>query len=146
MKIRLVFLLLAAVAAPALAGLGGPATTVVEGQSGARISRLAAVSSAYSVNEILTEDGTRVREYVDGAGVTFGVAWEGPYMPDLRSLFGAYFPAFQEEAKARKPGQGALNIARPDLVIQSGGHMRAFRGRAYLPTLLPSGVSPEVIQ
>jgi hypothetical protein len=30
--------------------------------------------------------------------------------------------------------------------VQSGGHMRAFRGRAYLPQLLPAGVSGDEIK
>ena len=35
----------------------------------------------------------------------------------------------------------ALRLALPDLVIESGGHMRAYRGRAYLPARVPDGVS-----
>ena len=39
-----------------------------------------------------------------------------------------------------------MRITQPGLVIQSGGRMRAFRGRAYVPQLLPPGVTPDDIR
>ena len=100
----------------------------------------------YSVQEIKTADGTVVREYVSAEGKVFGVAWNGPIMPDLKQLFGDHFPTFQSEAQARGSARGPLRINRPDLVIQSGGHMRAFSGRAYLPQLLPAGATAAEIE
>jgi hypothetical protein len=32
------------------------------------------------------------------------------------------------------------------LLVESGGHMRAFRGRAYLPGLLPRALSAAVVR
>jgi len=31
-------------------------------------------------------------------------------------------------------------------VVENGGHARAFRGRAYIPQMVPAGVAPEDIQ
>jgi hypothetical protein len=31
-------------------------------------------------------------------------------------------------------------------VLQSGGHMRAYVGKAYVPEMLPEGVQPDAIQ
>jgi hypothetical protein len=33
--------------------------------------------------------------------------------------------------------RAAVVLRTGDLVVESGGHMRAFRGRAYLPGLVP---------
>jgi len=37
-------------------------------------------------------------------------------------------------------------IQEPGLVVQTGGHMRAYFGRAYVPELVPQGVTIEEIQ
>ncbi len=37
-------------------------------------------------------------------------------------------------------------VELPGLVVQSGGHMRSFAGRAYIPEALPQGVSVEAIR
>jgi hypothetical protein len=33
-----------------------------------------------------------------------------------------------------------LRVALPGLIVESGGHLRAYAGRAYLPALVPAGV------
>lgn len=145
MRVSVSILLLLA-AAPAFGGLGGAATPIVTDRSDMVVVRRAVPARSYSVQEIKTGDGTVVREYVSAEGKVFGVAWNGPIMPDLKQLFGDYFPTFQSEAQARGPARGPLKINRSDLVIQSGGHMRAFSGRAYLPQLLPAGVTAAEIE
>ena len=132
-------------ASPAFAGLGGaPMTEAANNQ--ARIVKRAMAATSGSVNEVTTTDGTVVREYVSAQGKVYAVTWNGPIMPDLQALFGEHFVTFQQETKAMRPRHGALRITRPDLVIYSGGHMRAFQGRAYLPQLLPAGVNIEELQ
>jgi hypothetical protein len=32
------------------------------------------------------------------------------------------------------------------LVVQSGGHMRGYFGRAYAPDMVPQGVNPDALQ
>jgi hypothetical protein len=39
-----------------------------------------------------------------------------------------------------------LNIQEPGLVVQSSGHARGFFGRAYVPGMLPPGVTPDQIR
>jgi hypothetical protein len=89
-----------------------------------------------------------VREYVAG-GVVFGVAWQGPSIPSLRLLLGVHYqPYIQavQEQRAQRRGRGPLSVHLPDLVVESGGHMRAFAGRAYLPAMIPQGVHAEAIR
>ena len=81
--------------------------------------------------------GTRVREFVGTDGKVFAVAWNGPTVPNLRQALGRYFDAYVTEAKNKHAGHGQLQVSQSDLVVQSGGHMRAFAGRAYLPQSIP---------
>jgi hypothetical protein len=69
-------------------------------------------------------------------------------MPDLRALLGSYFPTFEQAALASRAAgrRGPLSIDSADLVLQSSGHMRDYRGRAYVPGLLPPNVAAEAIQ
>ena len=48
--------------------------------------------------------------------------------------------------KTAPGGRNHLNLSRSDLVIQAGGHMRAFFGRAYLVDAIPAGVSSDELR
>jgi hypothetical protein len=140
----------------ALAGLGGaPSTFAAATAVHARQMAASSVGSSttpnlYTVQETTLEGGTLVREYVDGRGQVFAVSWNGPFMPDLRTLLGAHFAALTDDQHDRSQGhgrgRGPLRIKQQDLVIESGGHMRAWTGRAWLSSALPAGVSAEVIE
>jgi hypothetical protein len=78
--------------------------------------------------------------------MVFGVAWQGPSMPDLRQLLGVYFDQYVEAAAARRTRRAPVLVELPGLVVHSSGHMRAFSGKAYLPQGLPQGVTAEEIQ
>jgi hypothetical protein len=95
----------------------------------------------YATVEIGTENGGHVREFVSPDGVVFAVAWEGPVPPDLRPLLGTSFAAYARALAAlQQPGlRRSLHIASSDLVVETAGHLRAYRGRAYLPALIPDG-------
>jgi hypothetical protein len=112
-------------------------------------SRRTMVAKSYTVHEIQVATGTVVREFVSPEGKVFGVAWEGPWPPDMRQVLGSYFDQFVQAARSRggaRMGRRPLVINQPGLVVQTGGHMRAFAGRAYVPEMLPSGVGAENIQ
>ena len=78
----------------------------------------------------------------------FGVAWDGPQIPDLRQILGNYYDQFERSAAQRRlvHQRGPLAIEEPGLVVYSGGHMRAYTGKAYVPAELPQGVRPEEIR
>ncbi len=61
-------------------------------------------------------------------------------MPNLRQALGRYFESFVDGAKDSIWGSQSHAMQQRDLVVQAGGHMRSFYGRAYLPLALPSGV------
>jgi hypothetical protein len=94
------------------------------------------------------DNGVHVREFMTPDGVVFAVAWDGPVPPDLRSLLGTSFAAYARALAAlNHPGlQRSLRIASPDLVVETAGHLRAYRGRAYLPALIPDGTPTEALR
>ena len=110
-----------------------------------RISR----DDAYTVHEMQSSSGTAVREYVSSTGTVFAVAWQGPWLPDLRQLLPPYFDHDQralQPASAGRKARGPLTIALPDLTVQITGHPRAFSGRAFVPRLMPLRVQAEAIR
>lgn len=145
-------------AAPAAAALGGSPTPAPAGAVSSSVnpvvahaaSGLASTASAasYTVTQTTFATGTVVREYASG-GTVFGIAWNGPIMPNLGALLGTYFADYDGARVAQRtanPGRGPLNIELPGLVVHSGGHPGAFSGQAYLPQSLPAGVSATDIQ
>lgn len=129
------FSLLAIHALPTLAALGAAPDEL--GTQGSRYV-------GYSVNDIVMVSGTVIREYISPASIVFGVGWNGPTMPDLQRVLGS--SAGEVTAAANTPNSGrTLNITTGTLVLHSGGHMRFFRGNAYIPLLVPVGVSPDNI-
>jgi uncharacterized protein DUF2844 len=102
----------------------------------------------YTIQEITTSEFV-VREYVSKDTV-FAVAWRGRRPPNLGSLLGSYFQEYQESAAAAASNgprmRGMTRIQGSRVVVEAGGHPGDIRGRAYIPLLLPSGVTKEMIQ
>lgn len=132
----------------ASAELGGSVATIQPNRSQLHPIMRATVSNGYTVHNIDGEGGLRIREYANSDGRIFAVSWEGPALPDLSQLLGAYFPTFKQAAleRRRSGARGPVAIAEDDLVVQSGGHMRAYSGRAYVPSLMPPHITIDEIQ
>jgi hypothetical protein len=94
---------------------------------------------SYRVHEI-DASGTVVREFVGGDGTVFAVAWHGPTTPNLHQMLGAYFDRFVAAQQQKSSGHTHVRLQQSDLVVEVGGHMRAFSGRVYLPAAMPGGV------
>jgi hypothetical protein len=135
-----------AAALPALAALGEDASTVEADRVHMKGELRVVPEDGYAIHEISMPSGTIVREYVAPSGKVFGVSWRGPTMPDLRQTLGSHFDEAAAAAGSPHGGHHHLIVEKPDLVLHSGGHMRAFIGRAYVPGLLPAGISADVIQ
>lgn len=138
---------------PAWAALGGGVATVQADQIHMQGSLRKTAATSYTVHEIQSASGVVVREYVasvgESAGIVFAVAWQGPWPPDMRQILGSYFNHYVQAAKAQsaaRVGRRPVVIDEPGLVVQVGGHPRAFTGRAYVPGMLPAGVRAEEIR
>jgi hypothetical protein len=126
---------------PAAAALGGTVDTIQSDVQTMHATRRVAAHTGYEVHELTLASGTVVREFVGPAGTIFGVAWQGPIKPDLQRLLGAGFQRFAAAARVPHGDHRSLTIHDSDLIVESGGRMRNFAGRAYLPDLVPASVA-----
>ena len=135
---------------PVRAELGGSVSSIQADQEHMKGTRRVTAAAAYSVHEIQAATGTMVREFVSPSGTVFGVAWNGPVAPDMRQLLGQYFEQYTEQNKEagqnRRVARGQVAIRQEGLVVEAGGHMRWFTGRAYLPQMMPQSVSSADIK
>lgn len=144
-RLLLPFLLLAGMVRPASATLGEAAQSIQNDQVRMRATVRVSQKQAYSVHEIQAPYGTVVREYVSPSSAkVFAITWQGPRIPDLQQLLGAYYEQYARAVQSRR-GHGPLIIQLPGLVVQSAGHQRSFVGRAYLPQEVPSGVRAHTL-
>jgi len=123
------------------ASLGGTLDSVDADSTQMHATRHLASHGGYVVHELTLASGTVVREFTTPSNTVFGVAWQGPFKPDLQQLLGAHFARLNAAGKVHHGDHRSLRIHASDLVIESSGRMRAFAGRAYLPALVPAGVS-----
>jgi hypothetical protein len=146
--------LLSSLLAPicASAALGGDVVSVNADQQQMRATRAVQANGKYSVHVITTPYGTVVREYVSPDGKVFGVAWRGPFLPNLQQILGSYYEQFMQGAQAaraaepRRSANKPLSVDQPELVLRSGGRVRAYAGHAYVPGMIPTGVAAQEIR
>ncbi len=137
-------LLLGSAAPPAHAGLGQPVASVSTDRARMKGQLRQRSGIGYTVQEITLPSGTVVKEFVSPAGIVFAVSWRGPTMPDLAQLLGSpYFGQLKAAQKTQRFGHNHLEVTGPTFVMHAGGHMRAFFGVAYVPSLLPPNVTPS---
>jgi uncharacterized protein DUF2844 len=124
----------------AAAALGEPEASVQTDALQLRGSIHVTEHAGFRLHEIQLPSGTLVREFAGADGKVFAVAWSGPAPPNLRPMLGRFFDSFVTAARPKRTDHRHLQVATGNLVVQSGGHMRAFAGRAYLPQSVPNGV------
>jgi Protein of unknown function (DUF2844) len=133
-------------AAPAWAARGQPASSVQSDQTYFRGTLEEMSRQGYTLHQISAPDGTVVREYVSPEGTVFGVSWQGSAMPNLSQLLGSYMADFRQASQSPHGRRQPLVVRNDRVVIESGGHMRAFHGRAYVPNLVPNNLTEAVVQ
>ena len=141
----LLLLLISAFSYSAFAALGGDVSSIQADQAHMRAQRRVIQNAAYSVHEMQTDSTTVVREFVSPEGKVFGLSWQGATRPDLQQMLGNYYSEFALSRPTRRL-HGPVTIRTQNLVIQSGGHMRALAGRAYVPAMVPADVRLEDIK
>ncbi|MGO8787916.1 MAG: DUF2844 domain-containing protein [Terriglobia bacterium] len=133
---------------PAWATLGQYEGSVSADQQHLRTEDRVQAFQAYKVHQLTTTNGVIVREYVSPKGMVFGIAWQAPFMPDMKQLLGDYTTTLQTATKEQTAihHHRGLIVKTNDFVFVNSGHMRFFRGSAYVPSLIPSNVSAEVVK
>jgi len=135
----------------ASAALGGTVTSVDADRVHVQGALMRIVQTGpVAMHELRSSSGTMIREYVNSSsGTVFAVAWDGPWIPDLRQVLGDHFDHYQAAMRGRQQGRRARSVVAIDdagLVVQMSGHPRAFTGRAYLTGQLPAGIQLETIR
>ncbi len=133
-------------AGPAGAVLGEPAASVRADQARMAGSATSTTHANYTVERITTPSGTVVNEYVGPDGTVFAVSWRGPRPPDLSQMLGSYFSDYRAALDQTRQMRRQLRVKSATVVVETGGHMRDLWGRAYVPSLMPSGVTTEEIK
>ena len=130
------------------AALGEPVDSVESDREAlSAVQGAITVHTGYTVHQV-DSDSTSVREYVSSSGVVFAIAWNGLVHPDLTQLMGSYAGEYERglEQTPREPGRRSLLVETNRIVVEKWGHMRNLQGRAYLPALMPPGVSVDEIK
>ena len=125
------------------AHLGGTQASIQADGIAWEAPAVAARNARFAVFTHATPEGVNVRQYVSTTGLVFAVAWDGPLLPDMERLLGSHFAMYQSALQQRTR---SVRVNAPTLSLESGGMMRAFVGRAYLPDQLPAGVSAAELQ
>ncbi len=101
----------------------------------------------YTVQEIKS-DVNVIREYISPSGIVFAIAWNGLTHPDLTTLLGSYALEYSQamQQSPHKPGRRYSKVQADRVVVEKWGHMRNLQGRAYVPDLIPPGVSINEIK
>jgi Protein of unknown function (DUF2844) len=132
----------------ARATLGEPADSTGADRKALSAVRGPTTSGAgYTVQEMRT-DAYTVREYVSPSGIVFGIAWNGLAYPDLTPLLGSFAGTYEDALRRtdRAPGRRRLAVRAGRVVVEKWGHMRNLQGRAYVPDLIPEGVTVDEIR
>jgi hypothetical protein len=137
---------MAAFTLPAWGVLGGNVSSVQDDQTRLKGTLQVTKAAGYEIHEIQTEQGVKVREFVSAGGTVFGVAWEGPWKPNMRQLLGSYFDQYMNAVPATKTTHGPVTVQSSGLVVHLAGHPGAFVGQAYLTQMIPQSASAAVIK
>lgn len=108
------------------------------------------VSPFYTVTQS-AYGGGMVREYANTQGIVFAITWIGMSPLQPQEYFGAHVSSYNN-AVARSLATPRNGFRKPKVIIkdddfvhESFGHMGAIRGRAYVPSLIPTGVQLDEI-
>ena len=135
-------------AGPVQAALGESIDSVASDETALVAKRASKTDrNGYAVHE-LRSDSVTLREYVAPTGVIFAIAWNGLIHPDLTPLLGSYAGEYRTALRhsPREPGRRNQKVETNRIVVEKWGHMRNLQGRAYVPALIPAGVSIDEIE
>jgi len=133
---------------PAWAGLGQSEASVTADQQHMKSEDRVQTFQAYKVHELTNADGTIVREYLSPQGSVFGITWQGRSTPDMNQLLGTYVTNLQRATpdQTQIRHQRGITVKTSDFVYSNFCRLRVCTGSAYVPSLIPSSVSVEVLR
>ena len=145
-SISMVLLMLVMGSVPAWAALGGDVSSVNSDAQVLGGQHKLVAKVGFSLHQITASDGSVVNEFVSPGGVVFGVSWQGHSLPNFSQLLGTHLADLQNGQRMNVAPRRAVTIKSGDFVLTSIGHGRYFRGRAFVPSMIPANLTPEVVQ
>lgn len=139
-------LALVATASPARAALGEPEASVARDREALRMELRPPASQAGATVHELRAPGATVRQFVSPSGTVFAVAWSGGEAPDLPTLLGAYHDEYRAAAAVRPALRGPRRVETARIVVETWGRQRDLHGRAWIPSLVPAGVTLDDVR
>ena len=127
----------------AQAELGGNLASIMQEQKTFVSTLTTSPQSNYTIYIQNISPDLVIKEYVSNSGNIFGVAWKGSTLPNFQILLGSYYSNY---LSAQQQNPRSVFSQDNNLVIESGGVMGGYIGRAYLPKQLPTGLAPSAIQ
>jgi hypothetical protein len=105
------------------------------------------VATGYTV-QVIESDSITIREYISPTNTVFAIAWNGLINPDLTQLLGSYADEYHQalQKTARERGHRFNRVKTNRLIVEKWGRMRNLQGRAFVPSLIPPGVSVDDIK
>jgi hypothetical protein len=91
-------------------------------------------------HELVLASGVIVHQYLSPGGTVYAITWQGRRPPDLRELLG---PGFSQLSHRAPGGHHRMDFTGVDLKVQSMGHRHSSSGRAWVPSLVPAGVTVD---
>jgi len=146
--LSLILLSIILAAHPASATLGESADSVATDRKAISAAQgVTKVPKNFMVQEIVS-DSITIREYISPNNIVFAIVWKGLTNPDLTQFLGSYAGEYHQALteNPRKPGRRFHQIKTNKLVVEQWGHMRNLQGRAFVPDLIPPGVSVDDIK
>ncbi len=125
------------------AELGGNLASINQEQKTFGSSLSSAPQTGYTIYTQTINPGLVIKEYLTTNGNVFAVAWKGPNLPNFQVVLGAYYANY---LTALQNNPRAIFFQDDNIVIESGGMMGGYVGRAYLPKQFPAGITPANIQ
>jgi hypothetical protein len=103
----------------------------------------------YTVEQ-LASGSDSILEYHDLSGTCFAVTWTGSSQPDLNPLLAGYAAehgaALTKQMSQVRGSRAASRVTSENIVVERFGLHGVFHGRAYVPNLIPQGVTLDEIQ
>lgn len=147
--------LLAAVALPlpvhaALGDVIDPAEVIARSARNAGAAGLPAVmisrQAGFDRLESVGDDGVRVSQFVAPDGRVFAASWDGPRVPDLKSVMGRYYDTYLKAATLNNGSKHHLSMTVDGVRMTMTVLPRNARGTAVLQETVPAGVDLQSLR
>lgn len=125
------------------AELGGNLASINQEQKTFGSTLSSSPQTGYTIYSQTINPGLVLKEYLATNGNVFAITWKGPNLPNFQVVLGAYYSNY---LTALQNNPRAIFVQNDNIVIESGGVMGGYLGRAYLPKQFPVGMTPADLQ